>query len=211
MMQKVGIYQIAFDDNGLRCIDPEFIRYFNNRKDQFFENNVLIDIYKSNRYKLFDYVGVLSWRFTEKTDLNGTDVLKEIDQNRTIDLFNFSPHSYRHEQHPYNRERLREGERLAQMIDDRNILPFNLFHYDTEGLLIWCNYFVCKKDLFALYIEKYLLPLVKYLSAPDDEIKQFIQKEIHHRDGGRYTIVPFFLEGLVSVFAHRERLKVKTI
>ncbi|MFA5418962.1 MAG: hypothetical protein WC341_10940, partial [Bacteroidales bacterium] len=83
--------------------------------------------------------------------------------------------------------------------------------YDTEGLLIWCNYFVCKKDLFALYIEKYLLPLVKYLSAPDDEIKHFIEKEIHHRDGGRYTIVPFFLEGLVSVFAHREKLKVKTI
>ncbi len=216
-MRKIGIYQVCYNEEGLMAIDPEFIRYYNRRKDQLFENAVILDIYKSGRYKLFDFTGVVSWRFFEKTHKTGREVIAAI--NNDYDVYNLLPRSCCYDkEHPYNRPGFMPAVDLARMIDNRKVLPFNLWHYDTQGLAVWCNFWVIKSELFALYIEKYLLPLVECLENPDAELKTFINKPLsefnvnrRHRDGIDYTVVPFFLEGLFSVVCHREKLKVKTI
>ncbi len=215
---KIGIYQVCFSPESDK-IDPEFIRYYNHRRDQLFENAVILDIYNSKRYTLFDYIGVLSWRFGEKTGKTGREVIDAISDEPSYDVYNLLPRSCCYDkEHPYNRPGFMPAVDLARMIDNRNILPFKLWHYDTQGLAVWCNYFVCKKEVFALYCEKYLLSLVSYFANPDEEVKQFISKPLsefnfnrRHRDGIEYTVVPFFLEGLFSVFCHREGLKVKTL
>jgi hypothetical protein len=209
---KIGIYQVAYNDEGLKAIDPEFIRYFNENKDQFFENHVILELYKSQRYRMFDYFGVLSWRFFQKTGITGKKVMKLIYENPYCDAFTFMPPGYKQHQHPYNRKKFPPSTILAQMIDDRNILPFKLYHYDTMGLIVWCNYWVIKSKKFPLYIENYLLPLVRYLQNPDEEVRKFISIKHHHRpDGIDYTVIPFFLEGLFSVFCRREKLIIKSI
>jgi hypothetical protein len=218
-MYKIGAYQVCYNQEGAEAIDPDFIRYYNYRKDQFFENSVILDIYASHRHLLFDYVGVLSWRFRQKTGHTGREIIDAVNREPGYDVYNLLPRSCCYDPvHPYSRQAVRCVMDLAMMVDERRILPFDLLRYDTGGLAVWCNFWLIKSDLLSLYVEKYLRPLVNYFRNPDKEMYDFITKPLsefninrRHRDGIDYTVIPFFLEGLFSVFCHREKLNVKTI
>lgn len=208
---KIGIYQVCFDDHSAQYIEPEFIRYFNKRKDQFYENAIIADLVLSGRHLLWDFCGVLSWRFKSKTLLSGKEVIKAVNENAGFDVINFFPSDYRHEQHPFNRKRFPPATQMAKELDKRRFFEFNLYDYKTDGLMIWCNYWVARPEVMQLYVDKYLLPVIEYFNAPDPELEEFINTKVNHRPGIDYTLIPFFLEGLFSVFCHREKLKVKTV
>lgn len=206
-----GIYQVYFNDISRANLDPAFIPYHNTRKNQFFENSVILDLWEQGKYFIWDRMGVLSWRYHQKTGITGK-VLMQMVNTFEVDMFNLSPHGYDREEHPYSRKRFPPAVEFAWMIDERNILPFTLKGYDTEGLNIWCNYWIMKSEWFDRFCRYYLNPLVDYLKNPDPELKTFMGKPVGHRpDDVLYTVVPFFLEGLASVFAHREGLKIQRI
>lgn len=207
---KVGIYQIYYSELTGRNIDPAFIPYYNDRRTQFFENDVIMDLYQMGRHKLWDRIGILSWRFMQKTGISGDRLMDIVNAYPNIDVFNFSPKPFlAREEHPYNRKRFPAAVELAAMIDKRNILPFKLWHYDTGGINFWCNYWVTKPEHFEKFCRDYLKPLMDYLNDPDPEIDAKLKKGYAHRDNGvLYTVIPFFLEGLFSVFCHREKLTI---
>jgi hypothetical protein len=208
-MYKVGIYQIAYDSQGLHCIDPEFIRYFNRRKDQYFENSVIVEIYRSGRYRMFDYCGVLSWRFRQKTGMTGRELISLINQQPWYDAFAIIPGAMKKDEHPYSRITCQPVMDLARAIDDMNILPVKL--YGFRGLKIWNNYWVAKREVFKSYVENFLIPVIECLDYPNEKIKYICEKKIPHREREMnisYNAVPFFFEGLFYVYCEYRKLKV---
>lgn len=209
---KIGVYQVYFDAQSKAGLQPGFIPYGNFRYDQLFENAVILDLYRQKKPHKFDLTGVVSWRFFDKTGITYEQLCRECSIDLSVEAYNFSPHSYCHESHPYSRKRCPQVIELARLIDERGVLPFKLERYDTEGLQVWCNYWVSNVNIFSNYVENYLIPLVKLISNPDKELAECLNRPIQHRDNGvNYTVVPFFLEGLFSVFAHREQIKIKSI
>jgi hypothetical protein len=66
------IWQIYYDNNSFSKLDKGFIPYNNTGKcTQYFENDVILDIWKNRKseWQNEDLIGVLSWRFFEKTKL----------------------------------------------------------------------------------------------------------------------------------------------
>src|SRR3972149_7666869 len=97
----ISIWQIYFSEQTKKSLDSGFIPYNNTNKcTQFFENEVIIDIYK-NRKDIWlnsEYVGILSWIFKQKTSLNSSDIFSKIYKDKESylakDVYLLTPKKY---------------------------------------------------------------------------------------------------------------------
>ena len=204
---KFQIYQIYFDQNSGQNIDPSFIPYNNvGVKTKGYENEVLIDVWinKRKEWKDADYVGVLSWRFFEKTKLRGVELFKIAAKNNepVISIF---PKGYSATEHPYKRIHYKNILKLTQLVDKAQIFDFKLSGYPIKRN-IWCNYWIASPEVFEFYCSCYLNKIMTlFNTTKDPELLEALESTERHR-GRQYSVVTFFLEGLFSVFCHRENI-----
>lgn len=198
---KFAIYHICFDEASEKRMDVNFIEY---RKGDTlsYENDAIVDIH-DNRTEWKDkrYVGVLSWRFGEKTTLNGSQVVDVLSKSRT-DVVSFMPIGHEVYDHPFSRMGFESVRKMVEMVDDAKVLPFTLKDYPIKQN-VWCNYWATRPELFTIYVEKYLKPVMSVVGGNTTMYEQ-------HR-GRPYLAQCFMLEGLFSVFMQEERLTYKVI
>ncbi len=198
---KISVFQIYFDEHSFKFIGDGFLPYFNSNKDNLFENSVILDVPPS------DYIGVTSWRLTEKTGYKSKDLLSEIDGK--YDVYIYSPHTYFFNGDAtalknfdsfdfWERNKVANSSvyQLASLLNDAKVLPFNIF----DGW-VFClfNYWIARKEVFIDYRDNVLKPAIDFLKSVD------LTKFTCMYKGKSITPESFVLEGLFGSFLYNKK------
>lgn len=197
MKSGVLIYQTYYDERSGSCLDGGFIPYktgFNHN----YENDLLIEIWRKRDWVNAKYIGLLSWRFFEKTGLLSTDL--KLSKDVTV-IF---PQQYEKYEHPFTRKGYKSVTDMAALCDAVNLFPFKLTNYPVKQN-VWCNYWIAKPRIFDDYIRRYLLPAITFLEGSS----LYDAREMHR--GKEVFSMTFFLEGLFSIYLQEEKINYKVI
>lgn len=226
-----SIYQIYFDDKTKARLEPEFIPYFNDKKDGYFENTVIKDIYDKinatpEAFAQADkYIGISSWKQRSKTELTGADIIsrmqKDIDSGKEKDIYLYPPVSiiqpnYTNIAEGYDFNGIIKapdiwtqhkalGDKVYGvdvLLNNSKVLPFNIL--DNKWAFCHCNYWIAKKEIFNEYYQNVLKPAIDFLERQD--VKRLMPEwYTHSHENKRYSSSAFVLEGLFGAFvAHKE-------
>lgn len=206
------IYQIYYDQFSGSNLDNGFVPYNNTGvKTKGYENEIILDVWinKRNEWLNVDYVGVLSWRFFEKTKLKSQDLFKKVAENNEAVISIMPRGSYANNAHPFSRtgDNLRPILELCKLVDKAKLFDFKTFQYPVKRN-IWCNYWITTPEIFDLYCCNYLNKVMTlFNTTKDKELLNCLNKTIKHRNKVEYSVVTFFLEGLFRVFLEEEKIK----
>lgn len=217
---NLRIYGIIYGAN-----KTEFLPYFNNATEKLwrFENNAIIDIVENKNLEGVDYLGILSWKFKQKTGLS-RQRLEELfhdNVNEQPDVFNLSPFLGNNIAGlgcfmDWSAHRLGHGERLRELIK-LCCAKTGLTYENDPPVVIYANQFLARLDIYREYVETVLKPSLEFLegelwdiaNTPSgyqsglelSELKQLTGLEF-------YNYVPFVTERLVMQYVHNKKLKV---
>lgn len=216
--EKLAIWQIFFDDNSFSCLDKGLIPYDNrNNLTLFFEGEVIIDVYdnQKERWKKSDYVGVLSWRFKEKTNLTYELIANHIRNSKSnVDIYNLLPISYDGFNSPFSEVGFLNTRSICKIIDKHNLFPFKLHGYNSNGTTkfrSFCNYYICKPEIFEDFVNNYFKKLFMWLQTCNDpDLLNDLRIMITHR-GQLYPIHPFLMEGLFECYVEYKQCSFERI
>lgn len=221
-MKDISIFQIYFNEESEKYLDPAFIPHLNKKSDGFFENTVIKEVY--DKFQKPDalipkYVGTTSWKQKQKTGFDGQEIISHIQKDIELgiekDVYLFTPISnviLKNEgvvppQFVHNgiikeqdiwlmhKNNSPNAYRTDVRLEQADILPFKLIK--GKWCYCHCNYWVAKKEVFDKYCETYLLPALEWLSRPD--IKRTLGSFTHH-DGREHHISTYVLEGTFGSF-----------
>lgn len=213
------IWQITHDEQTIKSADPVLYKYHNKQLTQFYENEVIAKLlYSPSLLSLCSHTGVTSPSFTEKTGLNGRDLLGLVKEHANKDAIIYSPWYWNDVNESYGTSNLfiinREISKrdndptyfhvCATLLNDSGVLPFDLF--ETEWFPCSHNFWVAQKKVFADYVNTVLEPAMNFLALQQtiDQLKDFVQ--IYK--GGEYPIEPFVLEMLFGLYITYNKLDV---
>lgn len=200
------VYQIYFNKESKKHLLPGFIPYDNTlKRTKLFENSVILDIWKSGTWRDSDYVGVVSWRFKEKTGLTFEDL-----RPQDKDVYLLTPSSYMRFKSPYSEKGFGSVKELAKLADKERLFPFDLTDYDAkyhnDSVVAFCNFFLVRPHIFDDYCKNYLQIAVGWLNSK----KELRAMKCRHRDR-LYPAQTFFLEGLFQCYVHWNKLSFEYI
>jgi hypothetical protein len=189
---KIQIYQTFFDELSKSKLDGGFIP-LQTKFNHNYENDLILDIWKSREWINAKYIGLLSWRFYEKTGLLSTDL------KLTKDVHCYFPKGYAKYDHPFSRKGFGSVDKLVQLADSYNLFPFKLKEYKVKQN-VWCNYWIAKPHIFDDYCTRYLSKTIEFFkNRPEYNLTE------QHR-GKQVPAMTFFLEGLFSIYLQHENI-----
>ncbi len=199
---KIKVFQIYYNSETKSHLQSGFEPYNNQGKESpLFESGVIYDLWKNRKkeWEGLDYVGVVSWRFKEKTNLDLKLITDHISQDKNKkDIYFMTPPKFWKYKHVLSNEGHGNIINIAKIADKEKLFPFNIFKYDIGGYICFCNYFVCTPKVFDRYCREYLEPSIKWMQERKTaELKEAIQRTFPHRNKN-YPLQPFFLEGLFN-------------
>lgn len=189
LKKGVLIYQVAINNKPL---DGGFIPIktgFNHN----FENDIIIDVWKKREWINAKYVGVLSWRFYEKTGLTSKDL------KLTKDVHCYAPPAFKKFEHPYSRNGFPSVNEMVRIADEYKLFDFKLKGYKVNKI-VWCNYWIAKPHIFDDYCTRYLSKAIEFFKTKPC----YNLTELHR--GQQVPAFTFFLEGLFSIYLQREKI-----
>lgn len=223
-MNPIAVYQIYFDQKSEGTLDPDFLKYLNEGRDDYFENGVIKKIYDilkdTDVRELPKYIGITSWKQKDKTNFTGKEIIdhiqKDIDTGQQKDVYIYSPiHTLKPEidnsSNPeklissiscpdiwtMHRNRFIQIDTDNQLLNNAKVLPFNIF--DGKWIFCHCNYWIAKTSIFMEYCEKVLLPTIEFYERPD--IRSSMPKWFTHSHEQRIVnSCCFTMEGLFGAF-----------
>lgn len=186
LAKTFNIYQVHYNETSEQRLDNGFIPYQNGSTHNY-ENDVIIDIWNRKDWVNSKYIGVLSWRFFDKTGF----VSSQIKTKKDICIF--VPLGYEKHEHPYSRKAYDSVNKIVQCADENNLFDFKLCDVDINEI-VWCNYWIAKQKVFDDYCKNYLSKAIDFFKdRPEYNLT------VMHR-GRLCPAFTFFLEGLFSVF-----------
>jgi len=212
MYTPFQVYQIFYDEKSREKLDNGFIPYDNSGATHNFENDVILDLWLTRRNEWISkkFVGVLSWRFYEKTERTAKELYRVL-RTTTADVVTISPKLYSGQKHPFVREGFVTVTQMCRTADEHHLFPFTLYQYPVSNI-VWCNYWVARPEVFDLYCTKYLNKVITFFRDNRNEtIRRQYDAMENHRDGKPYLSMTFFLEGLFSVFLDEEHINTLTL
>src|SRR3990167_1805779 len=213
---KIKIWQIHYDEdvNSKPALDPRFIPYDNTGKcDTYYENKVILDIWKNKKWQNADYVSVLSWRFKEKTNLTYQKIKEQV---KDKDIYLMTPPAYMYFKSPLSKHGFANVGEIAKIADREKMLSFQLYDYDTKyknkKCVSFCNFFLVKPYIFDDYCKNVLNPVIQWMkSRKNADLRKQLSIPCVHRDGKKYPVHTFFLEGLFQCYVHHSKIPYEYI
>lgn len=206
------VYQVYFDDRGKAILDPGFVPYDNSGKlTDYYENSVILDVHsRPDMWRGFDYVGVVSWRFAEKTGLSSAEVLAAAAASSS-DVLLMTPGMYMRLDAPYSRRGFQEVQELAKVVDRNGVLPYEWYDYDAGRVLNFCNFWLARPGVFDDYCRNYLSKVVDFVeNGCDPELDSWREKRVLHR-GMPHPPAVFLIEGLFQTYVHHMGLSYEYV
>lgn len=211
---KFAVWQSYYNNESFKHLDKGFTPYNNTKCTIFYENDIIVDIHDNmvGQWKNADYVGLLSWRFEEKTDINSDKVYSHISNSANKpDVYILNPKVYKKYGHLYNDKGFGNINAICKIVDKKKIFPFKLAGCDVGDYNTFCNFFICTPEVFQDYVNNYLKVFMNWLlTCNDPEFLYQIKLLISHRHT-LYTAHTFMLEGLFSCYANYKKLSFDLI
>ena len=209
----VKIYQIYFEQSQSGELDPAFIPYDNSNtsRDNEYEIGVFKDNFENKNYLSAEYTGFISWRFSEKINIEGNVFIDFIKNTPGYDVYFVNPFPelvrYRNVWHLGN-EHHPEIMQFTQGLLDKLDYNINLDNLINEvDTLSYCNYWVGNKKFWGEYMG-FITPLYDYIKhdiSPDD-FKFLSQSAAKRRDANYF---PFIFERMFSTFLLANTANIK--
>lgn len=190
---KIQIYQTYYDEVSKSKLDGGFIP-LQTKFNHNYENDLILNLWRKRDWINADYVGVLSWRFYEKTGLFSTELKLSGDINI------YFPKGYAKYEHPFSRKGFGSVDTLVSIADQYKLFDFKLKDYNVKQN-VWCNYWIVKPAIFDDYCTRYLSKAIEFFKdKPEYNLTEY------HR-GKHVPALTFFLEGLFSIYLQHENKK----
>lgn len=177
------IYQIWYDSNSKSKLDFKGIIPYDNTvpaKPNEFEYGVMRQLYfNEETWKKNDKLGVISWKFKQKTNKHPHEFVDWIKKNSGGDIYHINPFT---NMKVFNNA-WEQGEHFHPGLMEVVKILFEKSNLDLELLTIphipkvlcYCNYWVAKKEFWDLYMS-YTEPLYKSVY----DTNQNLQDKLFH-------------------------------
>ena len=222
MDQKVNIYQVHFDSASRHNCYPEFLKYNNSgRLNQYFENQVIVDLIKAGAHKDSAYFGV--WSHDIKNEL----VFKEDGKTFTPDYF--CELVIRHKCDVYGLQKRRKNPNIvrqaeqyhpgfvAMMTKILDMVGYGELPHRLDYIILF-NHFVMRSEIYEQYVTELLKPAMEALQAIPEAWNEARYKRMDEATKQRfmaaygkpyYPYHPFLLERLPSIFMQKHKFSFK--
>ena len=208
LQSPLRIFQIYYEGWQRELLDPNFAALDNSKsQSELLEFAVFEQLFGSDYVKGAQLWGALSWRFTEKTGMQGADLVKVIMEHPGYDVYYCNPYpdieAAFHNLWLHGQSRHPQFLALSQAVFQAAGLP------SSELTSIWdsnqfstANYFVASPRFWQAY-----LPWIKkVLSVANQKLPPAIRDVLHSSQADERdlhqgaTYVPFMVERLFSIF-----------
>ena len=199
------IYQIYYDNESRRLLDPGFIPFDNaasNEKD-WYEYSVIRNILMSNSFEEHEYIGVFSPRFFEKTGMTSKNVY-DVAMKSKYDVISFSPDLYQNASHlnsiaqanvhhpGFTEVAIKTFKEIGLLIDFDNLCQ-------DQTTTIFSNYFIAKYKFWKqwfIYSEK----IYSICNNTNSDLSVSMNLYADHRNRrDSYQFKIFIIERLVGI------------
>lgn len=203
-MPSVSIFQNCYQREQIKDVNTQFIPYDGIKNDPLlYEMGPIIDLFKTGRHKVSEYVGLVSPKFENKAKISGERFLTFIQSNLGYDVYFINPfpqNGYFHFNVWEQGELWHPGIcLLTQKLFDRvgyQVDISRIGRHDRNTLL-YCNYWVGNEKFWNLFMD-FLIPLFDHVIKSKAEIRdQYFQVTDHLRPTPMF---PFVFERLFSTF-----------
>ena len=166
-MSKLKVFGIVFGDK-----QTEFEPYFNESKEKAwrFENQPMIDIVQNCIDDLDDddYLGIVSWKFTQKTGLT-KDKLLEFYRYHEIrrpqaQIMNFAPDLKLPSKWTFM-SWSEEGHVGIRYLIRRCCEHCGMTYNDNPPVVVYANQFLARKKVYKHYVESVIIPSLELLEG----------------------------------------------
>jgi len=222
--------QIFYDDKQKTACYNFSQLYKNDTLTPYFENSVIADLVPKIEA---DYIGICSWRLSEKRYsgytpimLNGSidlreDKIQSAILNEHPDVINLRPFSPSHQM--LDNARMWHGGQIHDYSWDNAIEELRKFIHvpDEVKTPIYENAFIAKRSLYVDYVTDCLIPVMDFMrdkpvfftdsgyARKKERDNPSAVKEYREKTGRNdYPIAPFILERLFSIWINDKQLKI---
>lgn len=207
--KRVRIYQIYYNDQTARMVEPHFIGLDNTNcpRTDWAEYWPIRHVLQTEKFQPDELIGFFSPRFKEKTGMDGAAVMQAI-QNHDAEVYSFSPYF---EQGALFLNPMFQGEAhhpgLVQLMD--TLVPRIGLRIDPKTFVsdqtttIFCNYFVAKPALWMRWfaLTEQVFELAEH---GKDAMAEQLRSVTLHRESSGYALKVFVIERLISMLLESE-------
>lgn len=214
----IRIFQIYFEGWQRELLDPAFYPLDNSRStSELMEFNVFEQLQRNAATQGAALWGALSWRFAEKTGMQGAELVKQIVDHPGYDVYFCNPHPYNEAlyhnmwvqgevSHPQFLDlvRLFYG---AAGLDDKELKAI-----EASGNFTAANYFVASPKFWDLFIPFVKRVLVAADRALDPKVRDLLHSKVADDKSlhAGATYIPFIVERLFTTFMRSEGKGLKS-
>lgn len=162
MMEDIKLFQVYYDEETKKELDPQCTPYFNQKCNKYFENQVIVDIYDAGLMSDCRFFGILSWRAKHKIG-KLPDIREIINSNSKYDYYYFALNVA----HPWREINEISGDHttFTELILEKMGWKANLTTMKMHS--VFFNYQICKTELYREYVATFLKPFMQLLETSD--------------------------------------------
>ena len=219
-LDNLEMYSVTYDKNQI----PEYKNYDNSaiktkeQKSWRFEYNPMIDIVSKIETDEEDYLGILSYKFNEKTGIPKNILLKTLKKKKyqNYDFINLAQKYWK-----TTKDYLKFGYDYHQNLEPlvkRVLEKLNVPYEYNKDDYTYSNFFIMKKKFWKDYVDNWVVPALEFMeNDPEyfENAKYFAGltpeklKELTELD--HYTYHTFILERLICFFIKNRNLNATSI
>jgi hypothetical protein len=215
-LDNLDIYSIKY----LEEQNVEYQSYLNTNKDNSwrFEYSPMMEIIPKVEK---EYVGILSWKFLQKTGLAKNllyNMIKPSLKMGNIDIINLSPRKWNtgKEYMEFSEKQHPGLEHLLKLV----CLKLGVTYNPNPKNIVYSNFFILRTSLYKEYVEEWIKPALDCLEGEfwtlanqDANYIGGLSKEDLklHTNLDYYNMITFVLERLILQFIETKKLKIKNI
>ena len=214
----IRIFQIYFEGWQRELLDPAFYPLDNSRStSELMEFNVFEQLQRNAATQGAALWGALSWRFAEKTGMQGAELVKQIVDHPGYDVYFCNPHPYNEAlyhnmwvqgevSHPQFLDLTRQFYTAAGL-DDKELRTI-----ESSGNFSAANYFVASPKFWDLFIPFVRRVLVTADKALDSKVRDILHSKVADDKGlhAGATYIPFIVERLFTTFMRSDGKGLKS-
>lgn len=177
----VKVFQVFYDAESRRELDPQFIPYENTNCSKYFENQVISDLFDQGKMADSEYFGVVSWRIWQK--------VKKIASLEDFICHDEKPHDFYYANWWFGTTNNTWKQTEKWVGTDLTTWPTRLmeelgYRVDLSKLDIapsFYNYQICRTDLYQEYVSKFLKPIMSMMEDPGHkELQAWLYEPVNY-------------------------------
>ncbi len=193
-----------------------YVPYYNRAKEKLwrFENNAILDIVDNHLDEVdsYDWVGVFSPKFQEKTKCDNIDVMRgiRVANSSHRDVVNYSPNLGNNiaSKGLNFMEWSEEGHKgITDIIDECCVRASFRMHKAPENV-IYANQFVARKHVYVDFVKRLLIPSIYFMEGPLWEKVNVDSGYTRAVPGVHYNLLTFVCERLFMQYVENKEIKV---